>query len=92
MVHDVVPDGVVLLHHHRNHQLGADAVDARNQYRLFVFGKIDLEKAAEPTDRSKHLRAPGDRELPLHLIQKFGRQVDVDAGRLVQIALHFLAH
>lgn len=92
VVHDVVADGVVLFHHHRDHQLGADSVDAGDHHRLLVSGEVDLEKPAETADRSQHFGTPGLRELPLDLGEQFGCQIDIHSGGLVQIALYFYAH
>ena len=92
VVHDVVADGVVLFHHHRDHQLGADSVDAGDHHRLLVSGEVDLEKPAETADRSQHFGTPGLRELPLDLGEQLGCQIDIHSGGLVQIALYFYAH
>ena len=57
VVDDVVPDGVMLVHHVCDHQLRADAVDAGDHHRFFPFGQINLEESAETANRRERLGA-----------------------------------
>ena len=70
VVHDIVADRVVLLHHHGDHELRTDTVDAGDQNRLFVLREIELEETAEPADRSEQLGPPRFGELLLDLVQQ----------------------
>ena len=53
VVDDVLPNGVVLLHHARDLELRADAVGRRDQY--LVFPRRHLVESAERPDSAEHV-------------------------------------
>ena len=89
MVDDVVADGVVLVHHVGDHELGADAVDAGDHDGVLPAGEVNLEEAAEAADGGEGLGSPGRRDLALDLLEEGGGEVDVDARLLVGPAFAF---
>ena len=57
--HAVDADGVVLVGHLGNDQLGADAIGAGNQHRLLVSEGSQIEQAAEAANTADHARTVG---------------------------------
>src|SRR4030095_671162 len=55
VIHKIGTDGVVFVRGEGDLQLGADAVDARDQHRLTHRAEIRGEQATEPSDFSQHL-------------------------------------
>src|SRR5437763_4006518 len=47
MVHQVAAHGVMKVHHESNFQLGANAIDARNQHGITEFFLVDGKQATE---------------------------------------------
>ncbi|MPN36906.1 hypothetical protein SDC9_184418 [bioreactor metagenome] len=80
MVHNVIADAGVLLHLHRDHELGADAVDARHQHRMLITGEVDLKQSAEAADGGEHFRTARRRDFGFDAVQQVMRQIDVHAG------------
>ena len=93
MVHNVVSHGVELLHHGRNHQLGADTVDRDHHDGLLPLGQVNAVKPPEAANRSEHLGSSRRGNPPLYILQQLGCQVNVAASLFVGFALAFhLAH
>ena len=59
VVHQISAHGVVQLHHESNFELGADAIDARNQHRLAIELLVDGEQPAKSTDIADHAAGKG---------------------------------
>ena len=81
--HAVDADGVVLVGHLGNDQLGADAVSAGNQYRLLVSEGSQIEQAAEAADTADHARTVGARHMGLDALDDFVTGFDAYAGFLI---------
>ena len=77
----VEADRVVLVHHLRHGDLGADAVGRRRQQRPLVRRqRARVEQAGEPAEPAHHLRAPRLLDPGLHQVDGLVGGVDVDAG------------
>src|SRR5207237_2032634 len=55
VIHQIGTDGVVFVRGEGDFQLGADAVDARDQHRFTHPAEIRREQPTEPSDFSQHL-------------------------------------
>ncbi len=73
-------DGVVLVRHLGDHQLGADAVGAGNQHRFLVAEGGQVEQAAEAADAADDARAVGARHMGLDALDDFVTGLDAYAG------------
>ncbi len=83
VVHQISADGVVLIHHERDLELGADAVGARDQHRLPVAVAVEAEQAAERSDFGEHAWREGAARQRPDPPDRLVARVDVDACRLV---------
>jgi hypothetical protein len=59
MIHQVGTDGVVPIHGERDFQLGAYAIDARDQNWVAHPTKVCSKQAAKAADFAEHLRTVG---------------------------------
>ena len=81
--HAVDADGVVLVGHLGNDQLGADAIGAGNQHRLLVSEGSQIEQAAEAADTADYARTVGARHMGLDALDDFITGFDAYAGFLI---------
>jgi hypothetical protein len=78
VVHEVVADGAVAIHDHRDAQLGADAIGARRDHGLAVAG--EPEQRTEGSDTGHGLGPNGSPDDALHPGDEIRTRGDVDAG------------
>ncbi len=94
--HQIDTDGVVLVHLHRQFELGADTVGAGDQHRLFVAIQRQLEQGAEPAQPANDLGAQGAFGVGLDAFDQAVAGVDVHTGIAITEAgtggLLFVAH
>ena len=83
MIDEIRADRVVPIHHHRDLQLGADAVRARHQHGL-LHPEVAGEHAAEASDVGQTRRGVGGACQSANTLNGRVGVVDVDAGVLVR--------
>ena len=54
MIDEILPDGVRPIHREGDLELGADAIDARNQHGLAVLPRVEREQPAEAAHLAQH--------------------------------------
>ena len=73
-------DGVVLVGHFGNDQLGTDAIGAGNQYRLLVSEGSQIEQAAEAANTADYARTVGASHMGLDALDDFVTGLNAHAG------------
>ena len=95
---EIDPDGVVLLEIGGNFDLGADAIGAGDEHRIFVvagkkfFAKIQPEEAGEGAVLAEHTRGVRALAEVLDLVNHFVASSNVDAGFFVGQGCGFVGH